>query len=168
MRGEIRPRLSVTGVIEMVLAAAQSSYPFLEVIWTMLVVFGFVLWFWLLIVVFGDMFRRHDVSGWGKAAWTVFVIVLPFIGILAYLITQGGAMAERRQKEAEAARTAFESDVRSIAGEKDRPAEQIAAAKQLRDSGDITAEEYELLKQKALGSTAATSGDAPTTTGTAR
>lgn len=150
----------------MVLAANQSSsYPFLELIWTMFVLFGFVLWFWLLIVVFGDLFRRHDISGWAKAAWTVFVIVLPLIGILAYLISQGGAMAERRGKETAAAREAYESDVRSIAGQ---PADQIATAKRLRDSGDITGEEYEALKRKALGVTAPTSGDMPTTTGSAR
>jgi type VI protein secretion system component VasK len=155
-------------VIEMVLAATTSSYPFLELIWTMFVLFGFVLWFWLLIVVFGDLFRRHDMSGWAKAAWTVFVIVLPFIGILAYLIVQGGSMAERRGKDAEAARKAYETDVRSIAGSADRPADQIAAAKQLRDSGDITAEEYEVLKRKALAPPAVTGGDTPTTTGSLR
>ncbi|HEY4422388.1 MAG TPA: SHOCT domain-containing protein [Pseudonocardia sp.] len=149
----------------MALAANQSSYPLLDLIWTMLVFFGFVLWFWLLIVVFGDLFRRHDVSGWGKAAWTVLLIVLPFIGILAYLIAQGGSMGERRGKEAAAAREAYESDVRSIAGQ---PADQIATARQLRDSGDITAEEYEVLKRKALGTTAPTSGDMPTATGSAR
>jgi Phospholipase_D-nuclease N-terminal/Short C-terminal domain len=156
-------------VIEMVLAANQdNSYPFLELIWTMFVLFGFVLWFWLLIVVFGDLFRRHDISGWVKAAWTVFVIVLPFIGILAYLIAEGRSMAERRGKDMAAAREAYESDVRSIAGKADQPADQIATAKRLRDSGDITAEEYEALKRKALGTPAATSGDMPTTTGSAR
>jgi hypothetical protein len=118
--------------------------------------------------VFGDLFRRHDISGWAKAAWTVFVIVLPFIGILAYLIVQGRSMAERRGKEVAAARDAYESDVRSIAGNADRPADQIATAKRLRDSGDITAEEYETLKRKALGATAATSGDAPAGSGSVR
>jgi hypothetical protein len=155
-------------VIEMVLATTTSSYPLIDLIWTMLVFFGFVLWFWLLFVVFGDLFRRHDVSGWGKAAWTVFLILLPFIGILAYLIAQGGSMARRRGKEAAAMREAYESDVRSIAGNADRPADQIATAKRLRDSGDITTEEYEVLKQKALGSTAATSGDTPTASGSVR
>lgn len=152
----------------MVLAATTSSYPLLELFWTMLVLFGFVLWFWLLIVVFGDLFRRDDVSGWGKAAWTVFLIVLPFIGILAYLIAQGGSMAERRGKEAAAARKMYETDVRSIAANAGQPADQIATAKQLRDSGDITAEEYEVLKRKALAPPAATGGDAPTATGSLR
>ncbi|WP_433298689.1 SHOCT domain-containing protein [Pseudonocardia sp. CA-142604] len=159
----------MAGVIEMVLAANQdNSYPFLELIWTMFVLFGFVLWFWLLIVVFSDLFRRHDMSGWAKAGWTIFVIVLPFIGILTYLIAQGRSMAERRGKEYAAAREAYETDVRSIAGSAGQPADQIATAKRLRDSGDITAEEYETLKRKALGTTAATSGDAPTATGSVR
>jgi hypothetical protein len=158
----------MAGVIEMALAANQSSYPFLELIWTMFVLFGFVLWFWLLIVVFGDLFRRHDMSGWAKAAWTIFVIVLPYIGILAYLIAQGGSMAARRGKETAAARDAYETDVRSIAGSAGQPADQIATAKQLRDSGDITADEYEVLKRKALASPSATGGDAPTATGSLR
>src|SRR5215217_2592377 len=73
-----------------------ADYPFLDVFWTMLVFFGWVIWFWLLITVFADLFRRHDVSGWGKAGWTLFVIVLPFLGVLIYLIAQGRQMAERR------------------------------------------------------------------------
>jgi hypothetical protein len=63
-----------------------SDYPFLDVFWTMLVFFGWVIWFWLLITVFADLFRRHDISGWGKAGWTAFVIVLPFLGVFIYLI----------------------------------------------------------------------------------
>ena len=73
-----------------------ADYPFLDVVWTMLVFFAWVIWFWLLITVFGDLFRRHDISGWGKAGWTVFVIVLPFVGVLVYLITNGGGISERR------------------------------------------------------------------------
>ena len=154
----------------MMLAANGSGYPLLDLIWTMFVLFGFVLWFWLLIVVFGDLFRRDDLSGWAKAAWTIFVIVLPFFGILTYLILQGRSMGERRRDEAAASRAAFERDVRSITANGERPADQIATAKRLLDSGDITAEEYEVLKRKALGSTAPTtgaptSGGAPTATG---
>jgi hypothetical protein len=135
----------------MTLAAAGSGYPLLDLFWTMLLLFGFVLWFWLLIVVFGDLFRRDDISGWGKAAWTVFMIVLPFLGVLCYLIAHGRSMAERRQEETAAARSRFEQDVRRIAGDGDRPADQIAKAKQLLDAGTITHEEYEVLKRKALG-----------------
>jgi len=157
-----------SGVIEMVLAQTGSSYPLLELIWTMLVLFGFILWFWLLIVVFGDLFRRDDVSGWGKAGWTVLLIVLPFIGILFYLITQGRAMGERRRGDFEAARASYENDVRSIVGDGGRLADQIATAKRLRDCGDITAEEYEVLKRKALGVAVPTTGTATTTTGRSR
>jgi hypothetical protein len=135
----------------MTLAATQSGYPLLNLFWTMLLIFGFVLWFWLIIVVFTDLFRRDDITGWGKAGWTVFMIVLPFLGIFCYLIAQGRSMAERRQSEMEADRAKFEHDVRSIAGNGDRPADQIAKAKQLLDSGSITPDEYEVLKRKALG-----------------
>jgi hypothetical protein len=134
----------------MVLAASGSGYPLLNLFWTMLVLFGFVLWFWFLVVVFGDLFRRDDVSGWGKAGWTVLLIVFPFLGVLAYLIAQGGAMADRRDREAAAMRARFEDDVRSITGDGGRPADQIATARRLLDSGDITPEEYETLKNKAL------------------
>jgi hypothetical protein len=106
----------------MALVQTGSSYPLLELIWTMLVLFGFVLWFWLLIVVFGDLFRRDDVSGWGKAGWAVFLIVVPFIGILCYLITQGRAMGERQRGDIEAVRASYENDVRSIVGSGGRPA----------------------------------------------
>jgi hypothetical protein len=137
-------------VIEMVLAATNTGYPLLDIIWTMLVFFGFILWFWLFIVVFTDLFRRDDISGWGKAAWAVAMIVFSFIGILVYLIVEGRAMAERRGKDVAAARAAFETDVRSVAGSGSGPADEIARAKQLRDSGDITAEDYETLKRRAL------------------
>jgi hypothetical protein len=126
-----------------------SDYPFLDVFWTMLVFFGWVVWFWLLITVFADLFRRHDVSGWGKAGWTVFVIVLPFLGVLVYLIAQGSHMAERKMADAQANRAAFDDYVRDVAGN-DGPTDQIAKAKQLLDSGAIDAGEFERLKAKAL------------------
>jgi hypothetical protein len=139
-----------------VLAQAESGYPLFGLIWTMLVFFGFVLWFWLLFVVFGDLFGRHDVSGWAKAAWTVFLIVLPFIGVLAYLIARGRGMGERRRDEAAATRASFERDVRAIAANgRTGPVDQITAAKKLLDDGDITRDEYEILKRKALGMPAA-------------
>src|SRR5688572_32393271 len=82
--------------LPMVFAA---DYPFLDVFWTMLVFFFWVIWIWILITVLIDLFRRHDISGWGKAAWALFVIVLPYLGVFVYLITQGGKMAERRAEE---------------------------------------------------------------------
>jgi hypothetical protein len=140
----------------MVLAATVSSYPLLNLFWTMLTFFGFVLWIWLVIVVFMDLFRRDDIGGWGKAAWTIFLVVLPYIGVLAYLIVEGRAMGERRRAEAADARSQFESDVRRIAADGRRgPADEIATAKRLLDHGDITRDEYETLKRKALGLPAA-------------
>jgi hypothetical protein len=144
----------------MALAQNGSEYPLLDLFWTMLFFFGFVVWFWLLIVVFADLFHRDDASGWEKAAWTVFMIVLPFIGLLTYLIVQGKAMGERRREAAVAARMVYEADIRSITGEGSQAAGQIATAKRLLDTGAITSEEYELLKQKALGTpTAGTTGE---------
>ena len=137
------------GVIKMVLAATGSGYPLLGVIWTMSILFGLILWFWLFFVVLSDLFRRGDVSGWGKAGWTVTMIVLPFIGILAYLIVRGRATAERRGNDA-APNAASESDIRSRAGSGSGSTNEIARAKRLRDSGDITAEEYETRKRQAL------------------
>jgi Phospholipase_D-nuclease N-terminal/Short C-terminal domain len=130
----------------MLLAA---DYPFIDVFWTMLVFFAWVIWFWLLITVFMDLFRRHDVSGWGKAGWTVFVIVLPFLGVLVYLIAQGKHMAERRAADAQASRAAFDDYVREVSSESG-PSDQIAKAKQLLDSGTIDAAEFEQIKRKAL------------------
>ena len=124
----------------------SSGYPFLDVMWTMLVFFMWVIWFWLLIVIFSDLFRR-DLSGWAKAGWVIFLIILPYLGVLIYLITQSKAMAERRNQEAQAAQSQFDSYVRNVSG---GSAEQIAKGKQLLDSGAITPEEYEALKRKAL------------------
>src|SRR6478672_6736078 len=116
--------------------------------WTMLVFFAWVIFFWLLFVVFGDLFRRHDISGWGKAGWTVFVILLPFLGILIYLIAEGKGMGERRLEEAQQARAQMDSYVRSAAGS--GSAEEIVKAKALLDSGAISQAEFDQLKAKAL------------------
>ena len=123
-----------------------SGYPFLDVMWTMLVFFMWVIWFWLLITIFSDLFRR-DLSGWAKTGWVVFLIILPYLGVLIYLITQSKAMAERRNQEAQAAQSQFDSYVRNVSG---GSAEQIAKGKELLDSGAITPEEYDALKRKAL------------------
>ncbi|HLH70952.1 MAG TPA: SHOCT domain-containing protein [Candidatus Dormibacteraeota bacterium] len=130
----------------------QAEYPFLSIMWTLLVVFGWVIWFWLLIVIFGDLFRRHDVSGWAKAAWTVFVIVLPFLGVLIYLVTQSRGMAERQAMQAQAAQARFDQYVKSVATDTS-PAGQIDKAKQLLDSGSITREEFEQIKRRTIAST---------------
>jgi Short C-terminal domain/Phospholipase_D-nuclease N-terminal len=127
------------------------AYTFGQVMWTMFVFFAWILFFWLLFTVFGDLFRRHDISGWGKAAWTFFVIVLPFLGIFIYLIVEGKGMGERSMAQAQAAQAAMDDRVRSVAGS-GGAADQIAKAKDLLDSGAITQPEYDQLKAKAMAS----------------
>jgi hypothetical protein len=138
------------------LLAQTDTYPLLDLFWTMLVFFGFVIWFWLLFVIFGDIFRRDDIGGWGKAGWTVVIIILPIIGSLIYLIAEGRHMADRRTADAAAARKSFERDVRSIAanGHAGGTADQISAGKRLLDDGAITQEEYDALKRRVLGTSA--------------
>jgi type VI protein secretion system component VasK len=126
-----------------------TTYPFLSVMWTLLVIFAWIIWFWLLITVFADLFRRHDTSGWAKAGWIIFVIVLPFLGVLIYLIAESKGMAERNQKQAQAAQSEFDDYVKTVAAQTD-PAEQIAKAKGLLDSGAITQAEFDAIKAKAL------------------
>jgi hypothetical protein len=130
---------------------AATDYPFLDILWTMIIFFAWVAWIWIAVTVFADVFRRHDISGWGKAAWTVFVIVLPFLGVLVYLISNGKGMAERNQKAQQAARSEFDDYVKTVAADQG-PAGQIEKAKGLLDSGAITQAEFEALKAKALGS----------------
>jgi uncharacterized membrane protein len=125
------------------------SYPLLEVFWTMLIFFGFVVWFWILFTVLGDLFRRHDVSGWVKVLWIVFVIVLPFLGVFVYLIAEHDGMTERTIRRQQAAQEEADRYVRSVAAQAD-PAEQIAKAKRLLDEGTITQAEFDQIKQRAL------------------
>ena len=126
------------------------AYSFGQVMWTMFVFFAWVIFFWLLFVVFGDLFRRHDISGWGKAGWTVFVILLPFLGILIYLIAEGKGMGERRLQDAQQAQSQMDTYVRSVAGSGSGSAEEITKAKALLDSGAISQTEFDQLKAKAL------------------
>jgi hypothetical protein len=124
-----------------------ADYPFLDVLWTMILFFCWVAWIWLVITVFIDIFRRDDISGWGKAAWVVFVIILPFLGVLIYLIAQHDGMRERSARQAQAQKQEFDQYVREAAG---GSAAEIAKAKELLDSGAITQEEFDKLKAKAL------------------
>lgn len=131
--------------------AAASSYPLLNVFWTMLLFFGLIVFFWLLITIFGDLFRRKDIGGWGKTLWTIFVIVLPFIGSFTYLISQGRGMAERGAREAKAQQTQVDEYIRTVAGSSGSTGiDEIARAKQLLDNGAISEDEFETLKRKAL------------------
>jgi Short C-terminal domain/Phospholipase_D-nuclease N-terminal len=129
-----------------------ADYPFLDVLWTLLIFFAWVIWFWILITVFSDLFRRRDIGGGAKVLWSIFVIILPFLGVFIYLLTQNDGMMERRQKEAEAAQGQFNDYVRSVATSSGAAGE-IEKAKQLLDSGAITQSEYEALKAKALATT---------------
>jgi hypothetical protein len=126
-----------------------ADYPFLDVFWTMLIFFFWVIWIWILVTVLIDLFRRHDISGWGKAAWALFVIVLPYLGVFVYLISQGKGMAERRADEIRASQASFDQYVRDAAGSSG-PSDQIAKAKELLDSGAIDQAEFDALKRKAL------------------
>ena len=128
----------------MVIAA---DYPFLDILGTMLIFFCWVIWIWIVVVVLTDLFRRHDIGGWHKAAWTVFVIVLPFLGVLIYLIAQHDGMRERSIEQAQRQQTAMDQYVRETAG---GSADEIAKAKELLDSGAITQAEYDSIKAKAL------------------
>jgi hypothetical protein len=116
----------------------------------MFVFFAFVIWVWILFTVLVDVFRRHDISGWGKAGWTIFMIVLPFIGVLSYLIANSHGIAERRAKEASDAQAQFDGYVRSVAGDGGGAAAEIERAKKLLDSGAISQAEYDAIKRKAL------------------
>ena len=132
----------------MIIAA---DYPFLDIFWTMLVFFGWVIWIWILIMVLSDVFGRRDLSGWGKAAWVLFTIVLPFLGVLIYLIANGKEMTERRVTEAASQQARYDEHIRSVAGTGSEGATaEIAKAKQLLDSGAIDQAEFEALKRKAL------------------
>ncbi len=126
-----------------------ASYPFLDVMWTMFVFFLWVLWFILLFRVFGDIFRRHDLSGGGKTLWIIFTIILPFLGVFIYIISQGDDMAKRDLERAQAQRAQFDDYVRETA-EGGGAAAEIGKAKTLLDSGAITQAEFDAIKQKAL------------------
>jgi len=126
-----------------------ADYPFLNILWSMLIFFCFVVWIWMMIAIFSDIFRRRDIGGWAKAAWCFFLIVLPFLGAFVYLIAQHDGMAERNLKGAQAAQAEFDQHIRSVA-ESSGPAAEIDKAKQLRDSGAITDAEFEAIKAKAL------------------
>jgi hypothetical protein len=126
-----------------------ADYPFLDVVWTMLIFFAWVIWFWILITVFADLFRRHDIGGGSKVLWTIFVIILPFLGVFIYLLANHQGMADRNVKQVEAAQAQSDAYIRSVAGS-GGPTAEIERAKGLLDSGAITQEEFNALKAKAL------------------
>ncbi|MBX7159592.1 MAG: SHOCT domain-containing protein [Acidimicrobiia bacterium] len=131
----------------MLLAEFGSGQVFLSMLWFFL----FFIWIWLLIVVFGDIFRSHDIGGWAKALWTIFVIFLPYLGVLVYLIARGSKMNEHALEAAQAQDKAMRSYIQNVAGSSQSPADEIARLKELKDSGAIDDAEYERLKAKAIG-----------------
>jgi hypothetical protein len=124
-----------------------ADYPFLEVLWTLLVFFVWVAWFWLLITIAVDVFRRRDIGGGKKALWLLFMLFIPFVGVLIYLIINHDEMAQRNLERAKAERAQFDEYVRDTAG---GAATEIDKAKQLLDSGAITQAEFDAIKAKAL------------------
>jgi hypothetical protein len=130
----------------MLLAA---DYALGEVIWTVFIVFMWIIWLWLLFSIFGDLFSDHETSGAAKAGWTILVILLPYLGVLIYLIARGGGMAARSAARAQAAQASFDSYVRETAGSSGAAGE-IAHAKKLLDDGAISQAEFDTLKAKAL------------------
>ncbi len=126
-----------------------AAYTFGDVMWSMFVFFAWILFFWMLFIVFGDLFSRHDISGWAKAGWTLFVIILPFLGIFIYLISQGKGMGERAQARAEAQQSQMDNYVRSVSTS-GSSTDEIARGKELLDSGALTQAEFDQLKAKAL------------------
>jgi general stress protein CsbA len=127
-----------------------ADYPFMNVLWSMIIFFAWVAWIWILIVILTDVFRRHDIGGWTKALWTIFLVVIPFLGVLVYLVAQHDGMAERQQKDVQAQQAQFDSYVRQAAGTGGGAASEIEKAKALLDSGAITQSEFDTLKAKAV------------------
>ena len=125
-----------------------ADYPFLNFIWLMIVFFAFVIWIWLLISVFADIFRRRDIGGGMKALWIIFVIIAPYLGVLIYLIAEHNGMADRSEQQMKSMQKQQDDYIKSVAGSS--PADQVAQAKQLLDSGAITQAEFDTMKAKAL------------------
>ena len=134
----------------MTLAASSSSYPLLDAFWTIFEIFLWVIWIWVLITVFVDIFRSHDLAGWAKAVWFLFVLFIPLIGVLVYLIARGGSMHERSMKHAQQQEQAFRDYVGAAPQPPASAADQLEKLAGLRDRGVITAEEFDREKAKVL------------------
>jgi hypothetical protein len=130
----------------------SSSYPLLDIFWTMLEIFMFVIWIWLLIVVFSDIFRSHDMGGGAKALWVILVVILPYLGVLVYLIARGGSMHERAVTQAKQQQQAFDAYVKQTAGAAGgSSADQLSKLADLKAKGVLTDAEFEAEKSKLLG-----------------
>ena len=129
-----------------------ADYPFLDILWTMIIFFTWVVWIWIMIVILTDVFRRHDIGGWKKALWVVFLIVLPFLAALVYLIANHDGMAQRQAERATAAQQSVDEHVRAVAAADGggSSVDQIHKAQELLEKGAITQQEFDSLKAKAL------------------
>jgi len=121
-----------------------------QLLWSMLWFFMFIIWFWLLVTVFGDIFRSDDMGGFAKALWIIFIVLFIYLGVLVYFIARGKGMQERNIKQMKAAQAAQEEYLRSVVGSSSGASEEIARLADLRDKGAITEEEFQALKAKAL------------------
>jgi type VI protein secretion system component VasK len=126
------------------------DYPLLGAFWTMFWFFIWILWIILLFRVFGDIFRSHDLSGWAKAAWLIFVILVPFLGVFVYLIARGHAMSQRDVDQAQARQQAFNSYVQEVAATGGSTADELTKLAELKDRGVISVAEFEVQKAKIL------------------
>ena len=129
--------------------ASSYSYPLLGAFWTVFEIFLWIIWIWILIYVFIDIFRSHDLSGWAKALWFVFVLFIPLIGVLVYLIARGGEMQQRAQQQAQQQDQEVRRYIQQTASE-GNSADQLTKLADLRDRGVITADEFEREKAKVL------------------
>jgi ABC-type multidrug transport system fused ATPase/permease subunit len=130
----------------MVVAEWQVGQVFFSFLWFFL----FFIWIWLLIMVFSDIFRDHTISGWAKAAWVIFVIIFPYLGVFVYLIARGGSMAKRHAEQAQKAQEQFDSYVKEVATTTSSPADELTRLADLKSKGVISDAEFEQLKAKAL------------------
>jgi hypothetical protein len=126
------------------------TYPLADLFWTMLEIFLFVIWIWILFMIFGDIFRSEDMGGWAKALWVILVIVLPFLGIFVYLIARGGKMHERALAQAQRQQEAFDAHVRQAAGSSSS-VNELAKLADLKEQGALTDAEFQAQKAKLLG-----------------
>ena len=130
-----------------------SSYPILDIFLTTLYFFLFIIWIWLLFMVFIDIFRSHDMGGWAKALWVIFIIVIPYLGVLVYLIARGGKMHERAAQQAAQQQQAFDQYVKQTAGTPgETTADQLHKLADLKSQGVLTDAEFETQKAKILAS----------------
>jgi hypothetical protein len=126
------------------------TFPLLDAFWTILWIFGFVIWIWLLIMIISDLFRDHQTSGWAKAFWVLFILILPLFGVIFYLIFRGSGMHERAARQAQAMDEETRAYIRDAAGTKGSTADELEKLARLRDQGVLSPEEYDQQKTKLL------------------